>query len=114
MDRTALMNPTASARRANVELHIDELVLHGFAARDRHRIAASLERELTRLIAQGGDAHLPASSMQVDRIDAGRFNLDPAARPSYIGQTVAQRVYRQLSPPIATSTASTGGGKNHV
>jgi hypothetical protein len=110
MDR---IDPTASTPRANVELHIDELVLHGFAARDRHRIAASLQRELTRLIAQGDVAHLPDRSMQVDRVDAGSFHLDPAARPSYIGQTVAQRVYRQLSPRVAPTAAPTGG-RNHV
>ena len=40
-----LMDSTTPTRRANVELHIDELVLHGFAARDRHHIAAVMERE---------------------------------------------------------------------
>lgn len=108
-----LMDPTASTRRANVELHIDELVLHGFAARDRHRIAAALERELTRLIAQGDVERLPASSMQVDRVDAGSFRLDPAARPSHIGQTVAQRVYRQLSSGVSATPVPIGG-RNHA
>ncbi len=108
-----LTYPTTSTQRANVELHIDELVLHGFAARDRHHIAAALERELTRLIAQGDVAHPPGGSMQLDRIDAGSFHLDPAARPGHIGQTVAQRVYRQLSPSTATTAAPTGG-RNHA
>lgn len=107
-----LMDTNASTQRANVELHIDELVLHGFAARDRHRIAAALERELTRLIVQGDIAH-QASPIQLDRVDAGSFHLDPAARPSYIGQTVAQRVYRHLSPSVSATPAPTGGA-NHA
>ena len=108
-----LMDPNTPTRRATVELHIDELVLHGFAARDRDRIAAALERELSRLIAQGDLSHLPASSVQLDRVDAGSFHLEPAARPSHIGQTVAQRVYRQLSPSVSAIPAPTGG-RNHV
>ena len=106
-----LMDTNGSTRRANVELHIDELVLHGFAARDRHRIAAALERELTRLIAQGDIEH-QASPIQLDRVDAGSFQLEPAARPSYIGQTVAQRVYRQLSPGVSATPAPTGGASH--
>jgi hypothetical protein len=108
-----LMDPNTTTRRANVELHIDELVLHGFAVRDRHRIAAAMERELTRLIAQGDFTHLSSNALQLDRVDAGSFHLDPAARPSYIGQTVAQRVYRQLSPSVSPAPAPTGG-RNHA
>jgi hypothetical protein len=108
-----LMDPGTPTRSTTVELHIDELVLHGFAAKDRHLIAAALERELSRLIAQGDLAHLPAASVQLDRLDAGSFHLDPAARPSYIGQTVAQRVYRQLSPGVSATPAPTGG-LNHA
>jgi hypothetical protein len=103
------MNPGTPAPRANVELHVDELILHGFAAGDRHRIAAALERELSRLIAQSDLAHLQANPMQLDRLDAGSFHLDHAARPSHIGQIVAQRIYRQLSP-----TVSATGGRNHA
>jgi hypothetical protein len=107
-----MRDPNTPTRRADVELHIDELVLHGFAAGDRHRIAAAMERELTRLISQGDLAHR-ASPMQLDRIDAGSFQLDPSARPNHIGQTVAQRVYRQLSPGVSTTPAPTGG-PNHA
>jgi hypothetical protein len=106
MDLMDLSTPT---RRATVELHIDELILHGFPARDRHRIAAALEHELSRLIAQGDLTHLPANSIQLDRLDAGSFRLDPAARPSHIGQTVAQRVYGQLSLSVNATPAPTGG-----
>jgi hypothetical protein len=107
-----LMDSTTPKRRADVELHIDELVLHGFTAGDRHRIAAAMERELTRLIAQGDLAHR-ASPIQLDRVNAGSFRLDPAASPSHIGQTVAQRVYRQLSPRVSATPAPTGG-RNHA
>lgn len=108
-----LMDPNTPTRRGTIDLRIDELILHGFAARDRHRIAASLERELSRLISQGGPAHLPPNSIQLDRINAGSFRLDPAAGPNHIGRTVAQRVYRQLSPSVS-ATPAPNGGRNHA
>jgi hypothetical protein len=103
------MDLSTPIRRATVELHIEELILHGFPARDRHRIAAALERELSRLIAQGDLAHLPGKSIQLDHLDAGSFRLDPAAQPSHIGRIVAQRVYGQISPNVSVTTAPTGG-----
>ena len=103
------MDLSTPTRRATVELHIDELILHGFPARNRHGIAAAFERELSRLIAQGDLAHLPANSIQLDRLDAGSFRLDPAAQPSHFGRTVAQRVYGQLSSNVIVTPAPTGG-----
>ena len=43
-----------SARTPAVQLHIEELVLHGFAPADRYRIAAAVQLELTRLLAEHG------------------------------------------------------------
>ena len=38
----------------NIELHIEELVLHGFSPGDRYRIGEAVEQELTRLLADRG------------------------------------------------------------
>lgn len=81
-----------------IELHIEELVLHGFAANDGHRIGAVIEHELRRLIVAGTDEGLPNKSVEVERLDAGAFGLDPNPRPRTVGQRVAQHVYAQLSP----------------
>ena len=37
-----------------IELHIEELVLHGFAPGDRHPIGDAVEHELIRLFAEQG------------------------------------------------------------
>lgn len=108
-----LKHSTTPTRRGTINLRIDELVLHGFSGRDRHRIAVALERELSRLVAQGDLANLPANSIQLDRLDAGSFHLDPAAQPNHIGRSVAQLVYRQLSPSMSATPAPIGG-QNHV
>ena len=38
--------------RHNIELHIEELVLHGFSPSDRYRIAEAIERELVQLFSR--------------------------------------------------------------
>lgn len=82
----------------HLELHIDELVLHGEAGHgDGRALRAALERELGQLLAARGLA-LPAGDIRIDRLDAGR--LEPGSG----GQAVAQLVHG------AIERATRGGG----
>jgi hypothetical protein len=84
------MNPS-------VELHIEELVLHGFPPGDRHRIAQAVQQELTRLFTEQG---VPASFTlggNSDRLEGGTFNMAPNARAQVIGNDIAQSVYTGLT-----------------
>jgi len=79
-----------------IDLHIEELVLDGFAPGDRHRIGAALERELTRLLAERG---VPASwerGGEAPRLDGGTFEAKPGARPERVGAQIAQSVFRGM------------------
>ena len=87
----------AATTRAAVELHIEELVLHGFPASDRFRIGDAVEQELSRLIAERG-LGLAANPVSIGRLDAGAFKVPTNARPQAIGAQLAQQVYQQLSP----------------
>lgn len=79
----------------NINLHIGELVLHGFRSGDRHRIREAVESELTRLLAEKG---LPqAQGAEVARMDGGSFSLSQNARPETTGAQIAQTVYDRLS-----------------
>lgn len=81
---------------SNVEVMIEELVLHGFTPGDRYYIGDAIERELTRLLAeQGLPPHL-AHRWDVAGIDAGAFEVSAEARTRGIGAQVAQAVYRGL------------------
>ena len=80
----------------NVELHIEELMLHGFAPGDRHRIGEAVERELQRLLAEQGAPDLLNGSVELERIDAGSFNLDENAKSATIGAQVAEAIYSGL------------------
>lgn len=80
----------------NVELHIEELMLHGFAPGDRYRVGEAVERELQRLLAEQGAPDLLNGSVVLARIDAGSFNLDQNAKSEMIGAQVAQAIYSGL------------------
>ena len=48
-------------RKPNIELHIGELVLHGFQPADRHRIGDAVQAELSRLVTERSiDVHAAA------------------------------------------------------
>lgn len=81
-------------------LHIDELVLHGFAARDRYAIAAAIEHELSLLLAAQFTEGLPPSFAQStahERLDAGAFNVAPGANSRSVGSQIAQTIHQGLS-----------------
>jgi hypothetical protein len=84
--------------KAGVELHIEELVLTGFAPADRFSIADAVERELTRLLGERGVQGFEQHSIAVERLDAGTFQVPPRARPQGIGGQIAEKVYGQIAP----------------
>ena len=79
----------------DVRLHVEELVLDGFAPGDRHEIGEALERELTRLLEERG---LPptVTGSEWPRLDGGSFELAPGLRAEAIGARVATAVYEGL------------------
>ncbi len=107
----ALTTPNHPPASPALELHIEELILHGFAASDRRHIGAAIKQELSRLLSEANPGTLPANSVELSRLDAGTFRLDPGARPYTVGRNVAERVFSQLT----RSTAPAGnGGPRHV
>ncbi len=80
----------------NIELNIDDLVLHGFAYGDRYLIGTAIERELARLFAERGTPSSLAASGDISRLDGGAFEVTPGAKPAAIGAQVAQTVYGGL------------------
>lgn len=77
--------------RPAIELHIDELVLHGFNPADRRRIGEAVERELTRLLGEQGPSG-GAGDVQISRLDGGSITLSPGAGPETVGAEIARSV----------------------
>lgn len=83
---------------AAIELHIEELVLHGFARRDREAIARALEHELTRLLSEHGVPSAWLGGGEIDQINVGQINLQRGLRSAAVGAQVAQRIYQGVGP----------------
>lgn len=85
------MNP-----RSPIHLHIEELVLHGFAPGDRHRIGEAVQQELTRLFTEEASRPSLTRSAAIDRLDCGTFQMRAAPRPEATGAQVARAVFGGL------------------
>jgi hypothetical protein len=83
--------------KPNIELHIDELVLHGFAPADRHAIGTAVEQALARLLTEGGVPARLTTSGTVSHLDGGAFEVGPRSSTDSIGAQVAQAVYGRLA-----------------
>ena len=79
-------------KSANVELHIAELVLHGFEPGDRYRIGEAVERELARLLAEQGVPPSLVQGGEIERLDGGSFEVTPGAKPEAIGTQIGAQV----------------------
>lgn len=89
-----------------IELHIEELVLHGFEGYNKHQIGEAIEREIARLLQERG---LPASfSMEANlgRLNAGSLTMQPNAKAATVGSQIAQSVYKGLGSENAGSAES--------
>lgn len=84
-------------RPQNVELHIEELVLRGFAPGERHRIGEAVERELVRLFDEQGVPPSLAQGGEFAHLDGGAFKVASGSKPEAIGALVAQAVFGGLS-----------------
>jgi hypothetical protein len=81
----------------SIEVHIEELVLHGFSTVDAPTIAAAVERELARLFAAHGVPESLAGGGARVAIDAGAFERAPGQTPSAVGAGVARSVHEGVA-----------------
>jgi len=91
------MNPEhINPAHMNLELHIEQLVLHGFAPEVSHGIGAVVQHELQRLLEQ---PHPPAfaANAELGRIDAGAFEVAAGDGAQQVGAALAQAIYAGMS-----------------
>ena len=81
----------------NLDLHIEELILHNFPSHQRHLVGAAIEQELTRLFTEQGVPSAWAKGAELGQIDGGAFNVAANATPKAIGSQVAQAIYGGIS-----------------
>ena len=83
-------------KHGEIDLHIEELVLHGFSRADRYRIGRAVEHELGRLFTEQGMPPSLARSGEIASLDGGSFEANPGSRVETLGARVARSVYGGL------------------
>jgi len=84
----------------NIDLHIEELVLHRFDPRDRHAIADAVQQELVRLVGERGVTGVQGP-LEIPRLDGGTIQL-AGTRGAGAGAPIARAVHSTLAPPPAS------------
>lgn len=77
-----------------IEIHIEELVLHGVAPVDRRAVSDALQREFETLVARDGVAALLSRAESLTQQSARPITLAPGARPTALGVEVARTIHR--------------------
>lgn len=80
----------------NIELHIEQIVLHGFKHYNAHQIGEAIEREITRLLQEKGLPPTLAVNINLGRLNAGSFNIQPGAKAEAVGNGIANSIYQPL------------------
>jgi len=78
----------------SVELHVEELVLHGFAAGDRYMISDAVERELALLLTN--EFFMRSESSAEAFVDAGEIHLRPGGSARQVGEEIGRSVFAGL------------------
>jgi hypothetical protein len=89
-------SPSGFSTVPSVELHIEELVLNGFAPGDRYRIGDAVERELTRLFTEHGAPPAITHDLEIAHLNGGAINLKPGAKAETTGIQLARAIYGGL------------------
>jgi len=79
-----------------VEVEIEELVLHGFSASERHVVGEALSRELERMFGETDLRRSFRRDIELPVLHAGRVPLPARIGPAAVGEGVARAVYTGL------------------
>jgi hypothetical protein len=82
--------------QSSIELHIEELVLHGFSLGDRYAIGEAVERRLAQLLGEQGVPSSLLSESATDEIRGATFKTPHNAKAGAIGRQIAQAVYQRF------------------
>lgn len=90
--------------KANIELHIEEMVLRGLPYSQRYAIAAAVEVELQRLLDEGGLPPGVAADLILPEVQIGDLRVPSAFRPDAVGAQIAASIYNNLagSQPLSS------------
>lgn len=96
------LRPEPTGQTPSIELHIEELVLHGLplTRRQGSDVQAAVETELARLLTTQGLKH--STSGATPHLSAGSIQFAGNDHPSRLGHQIAHAIYGGLTPNQAS------------
>ena len=88
-----MQKPETRNHKPEINLHIEELVLHGFVPGDRHAIGEAVQSELTRLFSEQKFSAADFKNISMERADGGAFRMADSAKPAAVGAQIAGAVW---------------------
>jgi hypothetical protein len=101
---------SARSLEPSVELHIEELVLHGFTPADRDPIRQAIQTELGRLFVEQGLPRTLTRDSERSHMDAGGFQLAAHPKADTIGRQIARTLYDGFQPTTGAPLQTGSGG----
>ena len=91
-----------------IEIHIEELVLHGIQPGNRHQLAAAVQAELTNLLLQRG---LPGANGQkgFGLVSGGQIHMPQPGNDVRMGNAIAGNVFSVLQQSNNTNNKKYAG-----
>lgn len=90
----------------SIEIHVEELILEGFAPADRHRIADAVAHELTLRLRELRLPAVPDGAIDLPMADGGTFPLGHASSTRSVGAGIAHALGGTLSRAFAPAAAA--------
>jgi plasmid stabilization system protein ParE len=81
----------------DIDLHIEELVLHGYTPSEARRAGAALQTKLGRLLSGRGLPKSLAASAEIPKIDTGQVRHPAAVGPEATGVEIARAIHGGLN-----------------
>ena len=78
----------------DIELYIDELILHGFSVHDRYAIAEAVQIELTRRFTEQGVPTSFTQQIDIPSLRTKSFNFQQHTSDVTLGNSIADSVYK--------------------
>jgi hypothetical protein len=81
----------------NIEVQIDEFVLHGFSVTDRYILGDAFLLEIEQMLNAPASYTFLQQDATLSVVNAGKIAFPSNIRPTSVGKQVARAVYRSLN-----------------
>ena len=97
-------NEPMSPPHPTLEVHIEQIVFHGYSPADTHRLGETVQAELSRLVQRLGIDHSAVNNLSIERLDGGSLKKTSQPQIEALGVKLAGSVHQLLAPSVANAS----------